>query len=172
MAQLKRQPPDVLETDLGCIEALLGFEARRPVEPGSPFRMLGAPAIREMAASGLVDFGGHTTTHAILSRLSSDGQRREIEESLNSLGRILDKPCQLFAYPNGQSDDFDEHSIECLRGSGVSVALTAMPGVNPWFGGPFELYREAVGPPDLVARFEARIERMVQIDRLHAGATP
>lgn len=172
MVQLKRQPPDVLEADLGCIEALLGFEARRPVESGSPFRMLGAPAIKEMAASGLVDFGGHTTNHAILSRLSSDGQRREIEDSLNSLGRILDKPCQLFAYPNGQADDFDEHSIECLRDSGVSVALTAIPGVNPWFGDPFELYRESVGPPDMVERFEARIERMVQIDRLLASATP
>jgi hypothetical protein len=47
-----------------------------------------------------------------------------------------------------------------------------MPGINPWFGGPFELRRDAVGPPDLAARFEARIERMVQLDRLHAGATP
>jgi peptidoglycan/xylan/chitin deacetylase (PgdA/CDA1 family) len=172
MAQLKRQPPDVLEADLACIETLLGCEARRPVEAGSPFRMLGAPAIREMAASGLVDFGGHTVTHAILSRLSIEGQRREIEESLNTLSRILDEPCQLFAYPNGQSGDFDQHSIECLRGSGVSVAMTAMPGVNPWFGGPFELLREGIGPSDLVARFEARIERMVQFDRLHAGAIP
>jgi peptidoglycan/xylan/chitin deacetylase (PgdA/CDA1 family) len=170
MAQLKRQAPDTLEADLGCIEALLGFEARRPVDPGSPFRMLGVPAIREMATSGLMEFGGHTTTHSILSNLAVDGQRREIEESLHALGRILDKPCPLFAYPNGASGDYDEDSIGCLRDAGVSVALTAMAGANPWFGDPFELRREAVGPPDLAARFAARIERMVRIDRLHAGA--
>jgi peptidoglycan/xylan/chitin deacetylase (PgdA/CDA1 family) len=170
MPRLKRLPPDILEADLGCIESLLGFEARSPLEPGSPFRMLGAAAIREMAASGLMEFGGHSAAHAILSNLAIAEQRREIEESLNSLGRILGEPCQLFAYPNGRAEDFDEHAITCLRNSGVSAALTAFPGVNPWFGNPFELCREAVGPPDLAARFEARIERMVRIDRLHAGA--
>jgi peptidoglycan/xylan/chitin deacetylase (PgdA/CDA1 family) len=126
--------------------------------------------LAEMGVKRLMEFGGHTTTHSILSNLAVDGQRREIEESLHALGRILDKPCPLFAYPNGASGDYDEDSIGCLRDAGVSVALTAMAGANPWFGDPFELRREAVGPPDLAARFAARIERMVRIDRLHAGA--
>ena len=147
------------------IERLLGFDARTPVESGSPYRMLSSNAIRDMAASGLVEFGGHTHSHAILSRLTAAEQGREIMASIDSLQTLLGRPCTLFAYPNGTAKDYDETSIEWLQESEVTVALTAIAGSNHWSGHVLELHRDALGPFDSEWKLERRIRSMIQADK-------
>jgi len=58
--------------------------------------------IREMAAAG-VRFGCHTQTHQILTAVPAETARREVRESKRAIERALQQPCDLFAYPNGNS---------------------------------------------------------------------
>jgi len=165
MRQLKQLPQKELESETDSIERLLGFEARRPVDSASPYRMLSSRAIREMADSGLVEFGGHTCSHSILSQLSVRDQQQEIQSSIDFLSNLLGRPCTLFAYPNGLFEDYDGNSIECLQQAGVSTALTAVSGVNQWFDSSLELRREGLGPPDSKWKLEQRIRSMIEDDR-------
>lgn len=58
--------------------------------------------IREMDAAG-VRFGCHTHTHQILTTVPAQTARQEIRESKDALEAVLCRPCNLFAYPNGNS---------------------------------------------------------------------
>jgi len=167
--RLKQSQPEKLESEIDEIERLLGFEAGRPVSPDSPFRMLTSGAIAKMAESGLMEFGAHTRTHAILSRLTAAEQGREISSSVEDMSALLQQPCRLFAYPNGNPEDYDENSIAWLRQSEVQVALTAVEGSNRWSEDPLELRREPIGPRDKRRLLKRRIRRMVKADKLAAG---
>ncbi len=121
-------PRLLLETRRIC--STLGIDPDEPIEPGSPFRLLDAGTIREMVDSGLIDIGGHTTSHAILGRLPVEEQRREISGCLESIRDITGRPCTLFAYPNGTPGDYDAETVAILRESGIRVAVTTTWGIN------------------------------------------
>jgi peptidoglycan/xylan/chitin deacetylase (PgdA/CDA1 family) len=61
--------------------------------------------ILEMAASGFVEFGGHSMTHAKLTELSPAEMERQIRECKSSLEALLGKPILSFAYPYGFFND-------------------------------------------------------------------
>jgi peptidoglycan/xylan/chitin deacetylase (PgdA/CDA1 family) len=97
--------------------------------------------IEAMRASGLVTFGSHTCTHAILSRCEPARQRREIDESRTLLEHRLGVPCDLFCYPNGRREDFDAATRSVLRELGFRAALTTIAGTNGLTRDPFEIRR-------------------------------
>lgn len=151
-ALLKRLPKPWLDAALSKLCARLGVEPGEPVEEGSPYRMLDSGAVREMLRSGLVEFGAHTRTHAVLSLLPPEAQRREIEGSLGAVRRLTGRPCALFAYPNGGPSDYDAVTLRLLARAGVRLAATSIPGVNGTGTPRLELRRYPVGPePDLAA---------------------
>lgn len=84
---------------------------------------------RELAARG-VELGGHTVTHAILSKVPPDVQRREITDGARSLERGLAKKPVTFAYPWGRHWDYDETSREAARDAGFTCAVNMHAGVN------------------------------------------
>ena len=92
--------------------------------------MLSEQAISEMALSGLVDFGAHGYSHAILSFLTPGEQEEEILRSLHAVRTLTGQPCRLFAYPNGRRQDYDEETIRILDSHGVQAAVTTMSGFN------------------------------------------
>ena len=98
---------------------------------------------RALAARG-VELGGHTVTHAILSKLPPDEQRREIEQGAASLARNLGKAPTTFAYPWGRRWDYDEASREAARSAGFTCAVHMHPGVNRPNTQPYELHRVAI----------------------------
>jgi peptidoglycan/xylan/chitin deacetylase (PgdA/CDA1 family)/protein-tyrosine-phosphatase len=165
MAQLKQQPQNTVIAETEAIEIALGMEPDRRIGCESPFRMMSSQAVMEMARSGLVEIGGHTDSHAILSRLSAPEQRTEILSSIDAISDWLGRSCSLFAYPNGQFADFDEHAVDYLREAGVWIALTAAPGENQWYENVMELRREAVGPNDRGWLFENRIRSLIENGR-------
>ncbi len=57
--------------------------------------------ILEMAESGLVEFGGHSMTHAKLTDLTPGEIELQVYECKSSLERLLGKPVLSFAYPYG-----------------------------------------------------------------------
>jgi peptidoglycan/xylan/chitin deacetylase (PgdA/CDA1 family) len=143
--RLKRYPGPRVQNELAAILAALGCEAETPVPPDSPYRLLARAQIQAMARSGLIEFGAHSVTHAILSRLSLEERRREIRQSLEEVEGLTGRPCRLFAYPNGRAEDFGDLDKVVLRQAGVQMAVTALPGPNPPRTDPLALRRSAVG---------------------------
>ena len=60
----------------------------------------------------LITIGSHTLTHPILPSLDALHLEREISQSRAVLEEKLQRPVELFAYPNG---DVDARSLDCVR---------------------------------------------------------
>lgn len=84
--------------------------------------------VAEMLASGLWELGGHTLTHANLSRLDLEGKRREIAGSRAWLEDRFGVEVRSFAYTFGIWDDVDR---EVVREAGYTTAVTTRPGIDP-----------------------------------------
>ena len=169
-ASLKEHPhPQLLEETKHIVQTL-GDDPHAPIEPGSPYRMLDERAVRDMAGSGLVDFGAHTRTHAILSRLPAADQRREMESSLSTVERLTGKPCTLFAYPNGRRCDYSEETISMLQHLGVDAAFTAVEGPVTAADRPMEMRRYGIGADMGFATFQLHVHHTVAWLRKLAGA--
>ena len=169
MDHLKSLPQNRLEQEVDVIETLLQLEAGQGVAPDSPFRMLSTDEIRAMAESGLVEFGGHSVSHAILSQLTGSSLRQEIEHCIAELTDMTGGVIEQFAYPNGRASDFDHRCLDVLQERGISIALTAMAGSNPRASSSLTLHRDAVGPFDTRDRFKSRVENMLAVDHHLAG---
>jgi peptidoglycan/xylan/chitin deacetylase (PgdA/CDA1 family) len=103
-------------------------------------RMLSWEQIRTMRDAG-IEFGSHTVSHTILSRLPKQRIMQEVRESKEELSSRLGTPVSSFAYPNGQSADYNEEVKSVLRESGYSCAVTCCSGFNHAFSDLFELRR-------------------------------
>lgn len=125
---LKQFPAPEIERRTREVVAAASGDTDSGFECDSPYRMLRSWQVREMAASGLVDFGAHTVSHAILSRLSPSDRKKEINESVRAVAGLLDAPCRLFAYPNGTRDAFGQSDMWSLSAAGIRLAVTTLPG--------------------------------------------
>src|SRR6266498_1303614 len=54
-----------------------------------------------------IEMGGHTASHPILTRISLEEARAEISKSKQRIEEEINKPVLSFAYPNGQTADFN-----------------------------------------------------------------
>jgi peptidoglycan/xylan/chitin deacetylase (PgdA/CDA1 family) len=144
--RLKDIGPAAQAAQLNAVLGALDDSVDRPVEQTSPYRMLSGNAVHEMAVSGLIDFGAHTQSHAIVSRLPDDECWREISGSIAAVAELTGQPCTLFAYPNGGAQDYDPRAISMAAASGVRTAVTTLPRRNERGTPPLELGRYWVGP--------------------------
>lgn len=158
---LKSLPHTKLVTELRKIIEELGDDADRPIEPGSPFRMLDSRSIDEMVKSGLVEFGSHTHSHAILSRLSLEERSKEILNSTKAVEEMTSRPCRLFSYPNGDKGDFDFESMRILESTGVEVGVTTIEGINNQRTPSLELRRYGVGGDTDFDRFRCLVHHFI-----------
>jgi peptidoglycan/xylan/chitin deacetylase (PgdA/CDA1 family) len=96
---------------------------------------------REMKRAGM-DFGSHTHTHTILSKLSYEEQVEEMETSKAVLERELGISTGVLAYPVGTPDTFSADSIKALGNTGYHTAFSFYSGVNrPGHIQPFDVLR-------------------------------
>ncbi len=104
---------------------------------------LGPEECRALDAAG-VELGAHTVNHLVLSSLSPEEQRAEIEGSVADLRAWLGRDVTTFAYPYGRAWDYDERTLAILRELGFRGALTATNGLNDPATPRLELRRLAV----------------------------
>ena len=112
----------------------------------------GRPAYRAMTTdelirltdSGLVQIGGHTVNHPVLSALSVEDQGHEISEGCRRLEAILGQSIRTFAYPYGRAADWTDATATIARDAGLRGAVTTIPGSIETGADPFRLRRWAV----------------------------
>ena len=72
---------------------------------GLALDVLGEKEIKELADSGLVEFGSHAHHHLHLTDLTDDQLENELKISKEILEGILDKAVTKLAYPRGRVDE-------------------------------------------------------------------
>ncbi len=121
--------------------------------PPPSYEPLSWDEIRALAKEG-VEFGAHTRSHPILSRLPNRermreeiaGSKQRLEEELG--GRVLH-----FCYPNGTPEDYNEEAVEVVRECGFQTAVTAVRGINFARADPLLLRRIHADPDRPVDKF-------------------
>ena len=124
--------------------------------------------VRLMAKSGIT-FGGHTQNHPILTRLSIEEAHTEIAGSQARIKAELDGDVTSFAYPNGQSTDFNQELMDSLRSCGYSMAFTLVPGpTKPQevFDNPYAIRRIFIGNRDTLPRFAAKVMGLTRLQTI------
>ena len=117
-----------------------------PAEPPSELEPLSWDEVRRLAGLG-VEFGAHTKTHPILSKVSDIKElSEEIGVSKSRLEEELGAPAVHFCYPNGRALDFNEKVVEVVREHGFHSAVTTVPGLNFAGAQPFLLRRLYIEP--------------------------
>lgn len=112
-----------------------------PAELDPMYAPLSWDEIREMNASGLIDFGAHTCTHTILTVCSDHSIEEELRLSKQRIEQELKAACDFFSYPNGQSGNFDERTKQAVKEAGFAGALTTIIGTNRGTTDRYELKR-------------------------------
>ena len=130
------------------------LEVELPAEAPKSHAPLRWDDVRALAKSGVVEFGAHTRTHPILSRLSKVG---EIEEEICGSKRRIEHEAGIevrhFCYPNGTPADFTPQAVEVVKAGGFVSAVIGSRGVNRAGANLFELNRIAVEPVEEDLRF-------------------
>jgi len=157
-SRLKEYSHPVLLDELDRLCALLGEAGDAPLDETSPYATLSTQTIRAMLATGLIDFGAHSETHAILSLLGSEAKALEIRRSIEKVGALRGQRCSLFAYPNGRRRDFDADCMALLRDQGIEAAVTAVEGVNDDQTPLMELRRIGIGAHTALAEFRSTLQ--------------
>ena len=145
MARLKQLSHPELEKEVDTVVECLGVPGRSPVPLTSPYRMLDATSIKKMQDSGLLTFGAHSHSHAVLSLLSVAEQERELALSLGRVKELTGRSCNIFAYPNGRHHDYTQQTLELLKKNGVCTAVTISGGLNRPGTSSLELSRVGIG---------------------------
>jgi hypothetical protein len=92
-------------------------------------RMLTWEQIREMRAAG-VEFGAHTMTHPVVSRLTQEQLEHEIVDSKSILEARINERVQHFAFPFGKAADCGSAAFSVISKAGFRSASTTEEGVN------------------------------------------
>lgn len=125
---LKSMPDSERRRFLLDLPRLVG--AGLPRDPPPQYAPLTWDSARRMSANG-IEFGAHTVTHPILSRLADEtALREEIEGSRRRIEEELQSPVLHFCYPNGRPVDVSDAAADCVRNARFATAVTTQQGFN------------------------------------------
>ncbi|MFQ5441395.1 MAG: polysaccharide deacetylase family protein [Thermodesulfobacteriota bacterium] len=97
--------------------------------------------VKEMALSGLVEFGSHTVTHAGCDNISKEEVQAELRDSKKRIETELERPCRYLCWPRGR---FNGGSVAAAKGLGYRGVFTTERGVVKKGSDPFAIKRIAV----------------------------
>jgi peptidoglycan/xylan/chitin deacetylase (PgdA/CDA1 family) len=158
------------------------YVATEFVDDGRAFPDDGVPlswsALRDAVATGLVDVGSHTHSHALLDRLPPDRIDVELDRSIELIGEHLGVRAAHFAYPKAVMGSSSADAAVRARFDSAAVAGTQ---VNRYGAtDPYRLARSPIQVSDGMRwfrrkvtggmRFEDDVRRIVNRKR-YAGAT-
>jgi peptidoglycan/xylan/chitin deacetylase (PgdA/CDA1 family) len=97
--------------------------------------------VREMHASGLVEFGGHTAQHSTLSLVTPEASEEAIRENVKWLTDILGCAPKGFAYPCGAYNDL---IVEQVKAAGYEYAFTMHKRMRAVAKAPLLIHRQII----------------------------
>ncbi len=118
--KLKRETEHDLFEKIQMLEKQLDVELPQSVP--EKYRSFGWDDVKRLEGNG-VNFIPHTKSHIILSNLTLQRAREEIEESIEEIKRHID-PLPLFAYPNGCCADYNKNHIKILQDNDIQGAFS------------------------------------------------
>ncbi len=104
--------------------AFIGKEMRN--SQGTEIELLNENQIKEMADSGLIEFGSHAHSHPRLKEIDDRVFGEELKMSKNIIEQITQKSCRFFAYPKGH---FRPSFEKILAENDFLAALTVKEGL-------------------------------------------
>ena len=122
---LKTFPNDERKKAVRQIEADLGVKRH-----ALPKEWLLTRTQIRTANRDLINFGAHTITHPILSKMPITEVRYEIYESKRLVEDLVGEKVRHFAYPNGEASDFTRDHEELVFRAGFDSACTSILGLN------------------------------------------
>ena len=128
LRHLKRQTPAGRDSLIERVLEQVGVAV--PGEPTPEYQPTTPEQMRAMLASGLVELCAHTVTHPIMTHVSDEQLRRELEQSKRELEEFSGRTVVSFCYPNGEPGDFDARTRRGLQDAGYRVAFTSIEGLN------------------------------------------
>lgn len=150
-------PVGTAERKRAAIETLLPLIKYRPLEertvladaigrmaPAALPRdlMLSSAQLKTLAALPQITIGAHTRMHPILASIPAEQARAEIADSRRELETLVQRPVDLFAYPNGRpGKDYREEHVQMVRSSGFRAAVSTAQGVADRIADPYQLPR-------------------------------
>jgi peptidoglycan/xylan/chitin deacetylase (PgdA/CDA1 family) len=113
--------------------------------------------LRELAREGLT-LGSHTQTHAIMTKVTTEQMREEVQGSQEDLQREIGACLPIFCYPNGNHNDT---VVSVLREQGIRLAFTTLSGPNKLGSlDPLRLHRTVIMPRTTPVIFCLRLLRL------------
>jgi peptidoglycan/xylan/chitin deacetylase (PgdA/CDA1 family) len=135
-ADMKRMPAAQREELIARLAEAFGVTDFSPLAR----EMLTWDQIRAMDAGGF-SVEAHTVTHPILGAEPLEAATREIAESREVLSHQLRRKVDLFAYPNGKSEDMTEDVVRAVEQAGYRAAYTAEFGAATPSNDPYKVPR-------------------------------
>lgn len=122
-----------------------------PAETQDDFQPLTWQEVKIMHQAG-IEFGSHSKSHAILSRVPEQQLFDELEGSKKIIENAIQQNITSFCYPNGQPEDYSDNVMKALKIAGYRCAVTTIRGLNPPpdKAQPFELKRVSASTTDPV----------------------
>lgn len=100
--------------------------------------MMTSQELKVMHQAGM-KIGAHTVSHPILTRLTDEQARDEIQGSKRFLEQLLQERVGLFAYPNGKpGEDYTRRSVDLVRSLDFDAAVSTRWGAS---GGGDDLFQ-------------------------------
>jgi peptidoglycan/xylan/chitin deacetylase (PgdA/CDA1 family) len=127
-------------------------EQRRFPDDGRPISWA---ALRDACATGLVDVGSHTHTHAVLDRLPEADVADELDRSKQLIEDRLGRPCLDFAYPKALPPS--PAAATAVRERFRSAALAGTRPNRPGRTDPYRLARSPIQRSDGMRYFEKKV---------------
>lgn len=85
--------------------------------------------VREMSEYG-IEFGSHTISHPILSKLEASELDMELRGSMKSIKKEIGKDVSIIAYPVGGYKEFNETVKKMVKEAGYKLGISYISGIN------------------------------------------
>jgi peptidoglycan/xylan/chitin deacetylase (PgdA/CDA1 family) len=123
LERMKRMQPEPRDAIMSEISEMMSTKSSTFFSLKQLFYAMSGEQLKKLATSG-TSFGGHTHSHSILSALPASLAKKEVVQNKKSLETIINIPCELFAYPNGDTRDFTNEHKTILRSAGYKGAFS------------------------------------------------